>query len=345
MTDGKWQCRFPHPSEWVEGNVIGSGSFGIVHLAIDTATGSLFVVKSARSEAGIASLKNEAVILQGLNSPYIVRCMGKDVSDSKCNLMFEYMGGGSIWDVMQKFGGALQEKVIRLYTREILHGLNYLHDQGIVHSDIKCNNILVGTSGMLKLSDFGCATRQSCKGIGGTPLWMAPEVLRHEPLGSAADIWSLGCTVIEMATGRPPWGDHASLLDIVQGKVTPRYPKHFSAEAVDFLCRCLHRDPRMRWSSQELLDHPFVTGEEYSSSDCSVVSRMGDFASSPTSVFDVASYDSDCRSDDDDDEDDEFVRRIPFSMKLGLQQKKSHSKNAWENHSEASDDWITVRAR
>lgn len=344
MTDGKWQCCFPQPNEWVKGNVIGSGSFGTVHLAIDTVTGSFFVVKSARSEAGIASLENEAAILQTLNSPHIVRCIGKDVSDSKCNLFFEYMGGGSIWDVMQKFGGVLREKVIRLYTREILHALDYLHGKGIVHSDIKCNNILLDASGTLKLSDFGCATRQSCRGIGGTPLWMAPEVLRHEPLRSAADIWSLGCTVIEMATGRPPWGDHVSLLDIAQGNELPLFPEHFSAEGVDFLCRCLHRDPRMRWSSQELLEHPFVTGED-ESFDCGAVSRMGDFALSPTSVFDVANYDSDDRSDDDDDDDDEFMGRIPFSMKLGLQQKKSHSKYAWENHSEASDGWITVRTR
>lgn len=326
---GKWQC-----CEWLKGQVIGSGSFGTVNLAIDTTTGSLFVVKSATTEAGFAALKNEAHILHNLDSPYIVKCMGKDGGTSKCSLFFEYMGGGSISDMMHKFGGALQEKVIRLYTRQILMGLNYLHRNDIVHSDIKCNNILVGASGIVKLTDFGCAKRKTdcpCKGIGGTPLWMAPEVLRDGNLDFAADIWSLGCTVIEMATGRPPWDASnpvATMLRISQGHKLPGFPTNFSAEGLDFLSKCLDRDPCRRWSSEMLLDHPFV--------------RMRDVALSPTSVLDIAGYDSDCRTDD---EDDEFVRRIPFSMKLGSQHNKLQSKNALGDHSEASDGWITVRTR
>lgn len=340
---GKWQC-----CEWVKGNVIGSGSFGTVNLAIDTTTGSLFVVKSASSSAGIAALKNEADILHDLDSPYIVKCMGRDGGHGhghghgQCSLFFEYMGGGSISDMMHKFGGALQEKVIRLYTRQILLALTYLHDHNIVHSDIKCNNVLVAASGTLKLTDFGCAKRMrtsswSTKGVGGTPLWMAPEVLQDQTrLDFAADIWSLGCTIIEMATGRPPWTSSASpsnnpmaaLLKISQGHEIPDFPKTFSPEGVDFLSRCLDRDPRRRWSSEMLLDHPWL--------------RTGDVALSPTSVLDVTAYDSDCHTDEEEeDADDEFVRtRMPFSM------KKLHSRNvASEDHSEASDGWITVRSR
>lgn len=170
---------------------------------------------------------------------------------------------------------------------------------------------------------------------------MAPEVLRHEAIDFSADIWSLGCTVIEMATGRPPWGGDtsnpmAALLEIARGDDLPEFPKHLSAEGVDFLRRCLERKAGKRWTSEKLLDHPFVA------------SRTNDLALSPTSVLDVASnYDSDARSDDgDDDEDEEFVGRIPFSMKLGLQEKKLlQPRNASENHSEASDGWITVRSR
>lgn len=204
--------RMSSPTDWLKGNVLGSGSYGTVHQAIDTTTGSLFVVKSARSTAGIMSLKNEANLLQNLDSPHITKCMGKDFSNGKYNLFFEYMGGGSLSDLVQKFGGALNEKVTRLYTREILLGLKYLHKQGIVHCDIKCKNILIGSSGAVKLADFGCGKRlinddeksssRSWKGVGGTPLWMAPEVVRNEGLDFSADIWSLGCTVIEMATGK-----------------------------------------------------------------------------------------------------------------------------------------------
>ncbi|KAK6139532.1 hypothetical protein DH2020_026732 [Rehmannia glutinosa] len=219
----KWQCSFSQPKEWLKGSVIGSGSFGTVHLAIDTATGSLFVAKSARSEAGIKSLKNEANILESLNSPHIVKCIGKDISfakngATKYSLFFEYMAGGSLSDVLQKLG-ALNEKLIRLYTREILRGLKYLHENGIVHSDVKCKNVLLGASG---------------------------DVLRNEGLDFAADIWSLGCTVIEMATGWPPWGGDGSnpmakMLKIAKGNDVPEFPGHFSSEGLDFLSRCLER--------------------------------------------------------------------------------------------------------
>lgn len=128
----------------------------------------------------------------------------------------EYMAGDSLSDVEEKFGGALEEKVIKLYTRELLLGIKYLHENGFVHCDLKSKNVLLGSSGDIKLTDFGGAKRleefmgnrglaaRSRLSMGGTPLWMAPEVLRNEGLDFASDIWSLGCTVIEMATGRPP---------------------------------------------------------------------------------------------------------------------------------------------
>ncbi|KAI3445558.1 hypothetical protein Pfo_002223 [Paulownia fortunei] len=354
----KWQCSFPQPTEWLKGNVIGSGSFGTVHLAIDSATGALFVSKSARSEAGIMSFKNEANILENLDSPYIVKCIRKDVSfaengETKYSLFFEYMAGGSLSDVAQKFGGALNEKVIRLYTREILQGLKYLHKNGIVHSDVKCKNVLLGAAGTIKLADFGCAKRlsdekvntksssQSCNGIGGTPLWMAPEVLRNEGLDFAADIWSLGCTVIEMATGRPPWGGDASnpmaaVLKIAKGNEVPEFPGHFSPEGLDFLAKCLDRDPGKRWTSEKLLGHPFMTGKG------AYISSRKEDALSPTSVLDVASYDSD---DDSSDDGAEFVSRLPFSVKCCFQEKTLLPKHASENLWEASDNWITVRTR
>ncbi|KAL0364975.1 UNVERIFIED_CONTAM: Mitogen-activated protein kinase kinase kinase [Sesamum angustifolium] len=362
---GKWRCSSRQPTEWLKGKVIGSGSFGTVHLAIDSSTGALFVVKSAISDAGITSLKNEASILENLDSPYIVECIGKDVSfaengEIKYNLFMEYMAGGSLSDVAQNFGGALNEKLIRLYTREILEGLRYLHKNGIVHSDVKCKNVLLGASGAVKLADFGCAKRlndnkvssskmssQRYNGIGGTPLWMAPEVLRNEALNFAADIWSLGCTVIEMATGRPPWGldatsknPMAALLKIAKGHELPEFPRHFSAEGLDFLQKCLERDPEKRWTSEKLASHPFVTGKPTYTTVCS----RKEVAFSPTSVLDVASYDSEY--DDDSCSQDELVSRVPFSLKCYfMEQNFLLPKHASENQLDSSDNWITVRSR
>ncbi|KAL2513871.1 mitogen-activated protein kinase kinase kinase 17 [Forsythia ovata] len=347
----------PNPNEWVKGKIIGSGSFGAVHLAMDKATGSLFVVKFAESEAGLLSLKNEAKILESLDSPFIVKCIGKDVlcgtnGERNYYLFIEYVEGGSLADVAEKFGGALDEKVIVLYTREILQGLKYLHKNGIVHSDLKCKNVLLGSSGNIKLADFGCAKRlidlknnqvssQSCKGIGGTPLWMAPEVLRNEGLDFASDIWSLGCTIIEMATGRPPWdGDisnpMAAVFKIACSDDIPEFPAHFSQEGLDFLQRCLERNPDKRWTVEKLLDHPFVSVKELKTRG-----SIEEDACSPASVLDLGMYENDLNNSPSVAAD--CYRRIPFSSRFYQMEYKLSHREGTNIHWESSDNWITVR--
>ncbi|CAI9101519.1 OLC1v1038859C1 [Oldenlandia corymbosa var. corymbosa] len=357
----KCQCIFPKPVEWMKGKVVGSGSFGTVHLAMDKSTGALFVVKSAETEVGIRSLENEANILGNLDSPYIVKCLGKDFSctaeDSvrKFNLFIEYMPGGSLAEVVEKFGGKLDDDLIRLYTKKILQGLIYLHENGIVHCDVKCQNVLLGLSGNIKLADFGFAKKISNskveKGssiqpnVGGTPLWMAPEVLRNERLDFAADIWSLGCTVIEMANGccKSPWGidfsytnPMAAILKIANGNEIPQFPSNLSKEGLNFLSKCLERDPKKRWTAGELLKHPFIQGKSGSR-------NILENAFSPASILDsnLLDYNSD-ESSSDNEEDNEFVmsRGNPFSMRSCYGNKKLVSGNQLIS----SGDWITVRS-
>ncbi|KAM1135558.1 hypothetical protein ACFX19_045238 [Malus domestica] len=344
------QCTSPLPGEWMKGKMVGSGSYGSVHLAMNKATGALFVVKSAQSRDGAEALENEVKILESMNSPHVVKCMGRENGEGKCtNVFMEYMAGGSLSDVMQIFGGALEEEVVRLYTREILHGLKYLHESGIVHCDLKCSNVLLGSSGNVKLADFGFARRlkaskadgvsvqHSLQCIGGTPLWMAPELLRNEGLDFASDIWSLGCTVIEMVTGRPPWGNEiwnpvAAVLKIACGNEKPQFPQKLSDEGLDFLARCLERDPKRRWSAKELLNHPFVSGNSMQ------FSRNG-AAYSPASTLDIGLYEegSDCSDQGfescDRDEFPSSPSRNPFSRRQQIS----------ENHLESSGNWITVR--
>ncbi|KAL3599084.1 hypothetical protein D5086_007002 [Populus alba] len=313
------------PCKWVKGKVIGSGSQGTVHLAINKVTGGLFVAKSALSGVDSKYLEHEANILESLDSPYMIRCMGKgwqkgSDGGAKLNVFIEYMAGGSLSDIAEKFGGALEEEVIRLYTKQILNGLKYLHENGIVHCDLKCKNVLLGLSGNIKLADFGCAKRlkdldrngkfaYSWQSVGGTPLWMAPEVLRKEGLDFASDIWSLGCAVIEMATGRPPWGCKASnpmavVLKIACSNERPNFPVHFSEEGMDFLDKCLERNPESRWTAEELLDHPFIAGNSQKKYVCS-----------PASVLDnIGTYEEDYDSDESRNPD-EHLRWNPFSMR------------------------------
>ena len=146
--------------------------------------------------------------------------------DSKAQtlaIFLEYVPGGSLRSLLDRFG-TLEEAVVRLYSRQILLGLEYLHANGIAHRDVKAANVLVSNDGSVKLADFGASKRTrdampaaNANATGGhakgTPLWMAPEVIRAAPRSQGwrkADVWSVGCTVIEMSTGKPPWSQYSN---------------------------------------------------------------------------------------------------------------------------------------
>lgn len=290
---------------WLRGSLIGAGSFGTVSLAINKDSGELFAVKSIecceRTRAELLAIENELRILQSLDSPSIVRCLGSDYSVENGvqmrNLFMEYMAGGSLADLMKKFGGQLDEALIRVYTRGILEGLDYLHGQGVVHCDIKGKNILIGSSGV-KIADLGSAKTLGTQELGmgclkGTPLWMAPEVIMQQEQGTASDIWSLGCTIVEMATGRPPWSKSLNLFAMFLKSVNkvelPPLPECLSEEGKDFLRKCLQRDSTQRWTTGQLLEHPFVEKK------ARVESRVK-IPLSPTSVLDDTTSDWDSQT-------------------------------------------------
>ncbi|KAH7279726.1 hypothetical protein KP509_37G033200 [Ceratopteris richardii] len=216
------------------------------------------------------------------------------------------MPGGTIADLMKRSGGKLDETTAAACVRGILEGLSYLHRKSIVHCDIKAKNILLGPAGEIKIADFGSAKRLSSsqnpedRRMRGTPLWMAPEVLQGVEQETPSDIWSLGCTVIEMLHGRLPWQDKEGritskdipplLMRIACSKeISPPLKSSLSEQARDFLNRCLARDPSERWTAEQLLQHPFVKIRE--------TSCWGhDSQPSPRSAFDFVS-DSDSASE------------------------------------------------
>lgn len=203
------------------GNLIGRGGFGSVYQGLLSNGQSVAVkvlelppdVDPTKSSTYVSFLK-EIDMLKGLKHPNIVRYIGSTIEGSTINVLLEYVPGGSIASLVAKYG-AFEEPMMQRFARHILRALAYLHDNNIAHRDVKGANILVDIEGVAKLADFGCSKAISVKSgvLGaenfqtmlGTPYWMAPEVMRSEGHGRMADIWSFGCTLIEMASGKPPW--------------------------------------------------------------------------------------------------------------------------------------------
>ena len=208
-----------------------------------------------------------------LDHPNIIKYYSSEEIMNNYFIYLEYSPSGSLKNIIDKFG-PLNETLIRKYTRQILCGLKYLHSKGIVHRDIKCANILVDQKGNIKLTDFGCSKQiarvcsdsssneEFCSSLKGTIPWCAPEVICLKKYGKKADIWSLGCTIIEM-TGNQPWGKMDNIYQVMNtiGKTNnlPIIPDYLSTKLKNFISLCLVRDSRQRANIKQLLQHSFFS--------------------------------------------------------------------------------------
>ncbi|KAI9185634.1 hypothetical protein LWI28_009002 [Acer negundo] len=291
--------------EWTRGPIIGFGSTATVSLATVISSGELIAVKSTTELSGSNFLQKERFLLSKLSScPYIVKYLDFNVTrennKSTYNLCMEYLPRGTLRDEIRRRGGRLEEQRIGFYTNQIVKGLKYMHmNHGLVHCDLKSENVLIGKDGGVKIADLGCA-KFAAGGVtefSGTPVFMAPEVARREEQGFAADVWAVGCTVIEMATGKNPWlelgGDPVSALYRIgfSGEV-PDIPGWLSEEARDFVSKCLKRDPEERLTAEELLQHPFLVDQQEEEEEFDFEKVEGFNANSPCTVLDHDIWDS-----------------------------------------------------
>ncbi|CAM0882277.1 unnamed protein product [Alopecurus aequalis] len=283
---------------------LGRGASGaVVWLASDEASGKLLAVKSAAA-SGAAQLAREGSVLNGLCSPHIIPCLGSRAAEcGEYQLFLEFAPGGSLADEAGRNGGCLPESAIRSYAGDVARGLEYLHARSLVHGDVKTRNVVIGGDGRARLTDFGCARAvDSQLPMGGTPAFMAPEVARGEEQGPASDVWALGCTVVEMATGRAPWSDMNDLLAAVHRigytDAVPDVPEWLSAEAKDFLDGCFRRLPGDRSTAAQLLDHQFVVST--AAHNISKAEPVKQEWTSPKSTLNDAFWDSDTDDEADD---------------------------------------------
>ncbi|KXN87406.1 Cytokinesis protein sepH [Leucoagaricus sp. SymC.cos] len=258
------------PTHFQLGNCIGKGQFGSVYRALNLNTGQMVAVKRIRLEGlkedEISTLMREVDLVRSLSHPSIVKYEGMARDEDTLSIVLEYAENGSLAHTLKAFG-KLNEKLVASYVVKILEGLHYLHQSDVVHCDLKAANILTTKNGNVKLSDFGVSLnlrameRQTQNDVAGTPNWMAPEVIELKGASPKSDIWSLGCTVVELLTGRPPYADITNTMSVMFRIVEndmPPIPEGCSEMLQDFLHQCFNKEPSERPSAEILCEHPWL---------------------------------------------------------------------------------------
>uniref|UniRef100_A0A5S6Q357 non-specific serine/threonine protein kinase n=1 Tax=Trichuris muris TaxID=70415 RepID=A0A5S6Q357_TRIMR len=246
---------------------IGVGSTGTVCMAIHRQTGRRVAVKKMdlRRQQRRELLFNEVVIMRDYRHPNIVEMYSSHLVDDELWVVMEYLEGGALTDIVTSC--RMDEVQIATVCKQCLEALAYLHEQGVIHRDIKSDSILLDAEGKVKLSDFGFCAQVTPelakrKSLVGTPYWMSPEVISRIPYGTEVDIWSFGIMVIEMVDGEPPFFNELPLEAMRKIRDMESFKVNFRVKVSDtlvsFVEQMLVRHPEQRSTAAKLLQHPFI---------------------------------------------------------------------------------------
>lgn len=263
--------------------VIGRGKFGVVYKGYHMKTKHVYAIKVLNldgNEDEIEDVQQEIKFLSSSkNIQNVTKYYGSYLHDTKLWIIMEYCAGGSLRTLLR--AGVLNDEMISVIFRELLYAVSEIHHDKLIHRDIKAANVLIGYDGKVKLCDFGVAakltqTRPRRQSLAGTPFWMAPEVITESATyDSKADIWSLGITVFESATGNPPYCDVDAMraMQMIAKNKPPRLEgKQYSSDLKEFVALCLDENPFERSSAAELLKSQFIV--KYSSVKVTVLKDL-----------------------------------------------------------------------
>lgn len=257
---------------WRRGRKLGEGQFGKVYECVNLDKGEINAVKvislHEKSTNAVRDILSEIQVFLKINHPNIVHLHGVEIHLNELYIFMEYCNQGTLWYAAKQ---GLPERMIRIYTRDVLWAVDALHEKGIVHRDIKGANIFLSDNSV-KLGDFGLSVQlknlnktapQEIKHQRGTIPYMAPEVVLKQDMGRPMDIWGVACVVVEMITCKRPWIEcednaFAIMYQLGQGHHPP-YPKDkINSEMQEFFDITFNPDPKERANTTTLLSHPFV---------------------------------------------------------------------------------------
>jgi calcium/calmodulin-dependent protein kinase I len=262
------------------GDVLGAGAFGQVIAGVSKETGEKVAVKIINLKLVTAddmdAIENEVAVMKELNHPHIVQFFASIRSKSKLYIVMEMVTGGELFDTIVE-RELFSEQEVRSLMVNLLAGIDYMHERGVVHQDIKCENLLLSNTndlGSVKIADFGLAMRfdkgqeelsqEAC----GTLGFLAPEVIKGKPHGKPVDLWACGVIMYILVTGRHPFdipnADGSNMeakqvfVNILTSEENTIPPDYLSQEAKDFMARLLDSDPDTRITAPESIkDHWF----------------------------------------------------------------------------------------
>ncbi|KAL7708506.1 Protein kinase [Lotmaria passim] len=284
---------------------VGRGTFGDVYRAEDLDTGNIIAVKeivvphdfTKDVEKQLAALESEIRVMRRLHHPHVVTYLGANREGNSLRIFMEYVGGGTVGSMLQR-EGALSEETTRNYTAQLLEGLEYLHASHILHRDLKGDNLFLTEQNELKLGDFGqskeLADTLITQSVQGTPSFMSPEMIACSGYSFEADVWSVGCCVIQMLTGKPPFSNldnqMAVMFAIISSKIDDQIPQNVSEGAKDFIRMCTKTNIKDRWTATQLRQHPWLleAGKKATSAAATAAAAAAAAAATVASAADKA---------------------------------------------------------